>query len=267
MDTSPDNRSHGAPVWTETPLAQLLLAQAAGATATFAATCALSAGTGVQVPLFWVLATGGLLAAWIGGRLRLAYWWIPVQINLAPAAALVSMLAVPPWFFLTAFGLLGLVYWNAARGRVPFYLTNRTTFAAIAELIPVGPGHRFLDVGHGIGGILLYLSVQRPDLQLTGIESAPLPFLVSLLQSRPGKYPNLAIRYGDFWNLDFAEFDVIYAFLSPAPMPALYEKVRREMKPGALFISNSFTVPEAAPDVTLTLGDRRRTRLHIWKMP
>jgi len=187
-------------------------------------------------------------------------------MNLAPAAALASMLAVSPWLFLVAFGLLGLIYWNAPLGQVPFYLTNRTTFTAIAELIPSGPGHRFLDVGHGIGGILLYLSAQRPDLQLTGIESAPLPFLVSLLQARPGKYPNLAIRYGDFWKLDFAEFDIIYAYLSPAPMPALYEKVRREMKPGALLISNSFTVPEEAPNETLTLGDGRRTKLHIWKI-
>jgi hypothetical protein len=41
---------------------------------------------------------------------------------------------------------------------------------------------------------------------------------------------------------------VVYAFLSPAPMPRLWEKICAEMKPGSLFISNSFPVPGQAPD-------------------
>ena len=50
-------------------------------------------------------------------------------------------------------------------------------------------------------------------------------------------------------------------------MPALYEKVRREMKPGTCFVSNSFSVAEAPPDDTVIVGDRRRTKLHIWNIP
>ena len=49
-------------------------------------------------------------------------------------------------------------------------------------------------------------------------------------------------------------------------MPALYEKVRREMKPGTLFVSNSVTVPGAPPDDTMVLGDRLGTKLHIWNI-
>jgi hypothetical protein len=44
------------------------------------------------------------------------------------------------------------------------------------------------------------------------------------------------------------DYDVVYAFLSPAPMPRLWEKVQAEMQPGNLFISNSFPVPGATPD-------------------
>ncbi|MBT7232228.1 MAG: hypothetical protein HN861_04265, partial [Rhodospirillaceae bacterium] len=72
--------------------------------------------------------------------------------------------------------------------------------------------------------------------------------------------------YGDFWKLDFGDYDMVYAFLSPEPMPALYDKVRREMKPGTMFVSNSFAVPGVPPDETIVLDDRRKTKLHIWKI-
>ena len=78
--------------------------------------------------------------------------------------------------------------------------------------------------------------------------------------------PNSEIRFLNFWNLDLAPFDVVYGFLSPAPMTRLYDKAKAEMKPGSLFISNSFTVPSRAADQIVELDDRRRTRLHIWRM-
>jgi hypothetical protein len=199
LNASSNKQNRGAPGWAGTPLARVLLTQAIGAAIAFAAAFSLSAGAGSQVPLFAVLAVAGVIAAWLGNKMRLARWWIPVQMNLAPAAALVSLAAVPPWLFLAAFILLGLVYWNSARNRVPLYLTNRTTFDAIAKLIPDAPGQRFLDVGHGIGGILIDLSAKRPGVQLTGIESAPLPFLLSWLRARLGSCTNLTLRYGDFW--------------------------------------------------------------------
>jgi len=266
LNASSDTQNRGAPGWAGTPLARVLLTQAIGAAIAFAAAFALSAWAGASLPLFAVLVATGVIAAWLGGKMRLARWWIPVQMNLGPAAALVSLAAVPPWLFLAAFILLGLVYWNSARNRVPLYLTNRTTFDAIAQLIPATLGARFLDVGHGIGGILIYLAPRCAGVQLTGIESAPLPFMLSWLRAPLNKYPNLTLRYGDFWKLDFGDYDMVYAFLSPEPMPALYDKVRREMKPGTMFVSNSFAVPGVPPDKTIVLDDRRKTKLHIWKI-
>ena len=213
LNASSDTQNRGAPGWAGTPFARVLLAQAIAAAIAFAAAFALTAWAGGQAPLFAVLAASGVIAAWLGNKMRLARWWIPVQMNLAPAAALVSLAAVPPWLFLAAFILLGLVYWNSARGRVPLYLTNRTTFDAINRLMPATPGARFLDVGHGIGGILIYLAARRAEVQLTGIESAPLPFLYSWLRARLGNCPNLTLRYGDFWKLDFGNYDFVYAFL------------------------------------------------------
>jgi hypothetical protein len=267
VNASTDSRDKGAPSWAGTPLVRVVLSQAIGAAVALGAAFAGTAATGIAVPLFAVLVAMGVVAAWIGTKLRLARWWIPVQMALPPAAALVSLVAIPAWLYLTAFVLLGLVYWNSARNRVPLYLTNRATWEAIAKLIPDGPGRRFLDIGHGIGGVLFFLSHRRPDAELTGIESAPLLFIISRLRARLKKAGNIDFRYGDFWKLDLSGYDVVYAFLSTAPMAALFEKAQREMKPGALFISNSFAVPGTAPTDTVMVNDRRKTKLYVWRIP
>jgi len=96
------------------------------------------------------------------------------------------------------------------------------------------------------------------------VESAPAPFLVSWL--RLMHKPNARVRFGDMWREDLARYDVIYAFLSPSPMPDLWRKAQAEMRPGSLLISNSFEIPDITPARTLMLDDSRNTRLLIWRM-
>ncbi|MDP2870146.1 MAG: hypothetical protein Q8O08_15090, partial [Methyloversatilis sp.] len=38
-----------------------------------------------------------------------------------------------------------------------------------------------------------------------------------------------------------------------------------EMAPGTLFVSNSFTVPDIAPAAVIAVGDRRATRLYLYR--
>ena len=49
-------------------------------------------------------------------------------------------------------------------------------------------------------------------------------------------------------------------------MERLFAKARKEMKPGSLFISNSFTVPGQNPQDLRELTDRRGTKLLIWQI-
>jgi hypothetical protein len=38
------------------------------------------------------------------------------------------------------------------------------------------------------------------------------------------------------------------------------------MRPGSLFISNTFAVPEHPPQETLTVEDLHRSTLYLWRM-
>jgi SAM-dependent methyltransferase len=197
------------------------------------------------------------LSAWLG----LPRWWWPLQALCLPAALALLWLELPSWVYLLVFLLLLLVYWNAGGDRVPLYLSSRATWEAVDELLPTGP-FAFVDLGCGLGGLLAYLAGRRPEGRFCGVESAPLPFLASWLRLR-GR-PNCRVRRADLWQVKLAEFSGVACFLSPEPMAELWLKARAELRPGALFISNSFAVPGVAPDQTIEAGGRQR--LLVWRM-
>jgi len=130
----------------------------------FAGALSAAALTGETIHPLITLLVQGIVAAVIGHRLSLAKWWVPVQIILPPAPLIATAWQVLPWIFLLVFVALSLVYWNTVRNQVPLYLTTRTTWVALAELLPEEKGGQFIDIGCGIGGALLYLARQRPSL-------------------------------------------------------------------------------------------------------
>jgi len=222
--------------------------------------------TGTVPPFMALLVLQGVLAA-VGGLFAgLSKWWIPVQAVLPAAAATSLRLQVPAYVWLILFVLVALVYWNSARGGVPLYLSNRRTWTELKAIVAGRKGMRFVDLGAGLGGTTLHLARSMPEASFVAIESAPIPFALAWIRAKMAGLKNLEVHYGDFWNAGLGEFDVAYAFLSPLPMAKLYEKVRSEMPAGGLFISNSFTVPDVEADEIRTLDDRRRTRLHIWRL-
>jgi hypothetical protein len=66
--------------------------------------------------------------------------------------------------------------------------------------------------------------------------------------------------------MDLSQHDVVYAYLSPVPMALLWRKVRKEMHPGSILISNSFVVPGIEPEITLKLGDFGGSTLYLWRI-
>jgi len=110
---------------------------------------------------------------------------------------------------------------------------------------------------------LLRLARRYPSAHFVGVETAPLTFGLCWLRCLFQR--NCRVRFRSFWREPLAGYDVVYCFLSPAPMPALWDKARVEMNPGALLISNSFEVPDVEPQEILAIDDWRHSRLLIWR--
>lgn len=204
------------------------------------------------------------IAATAGALLGLPWWWIPINLGFAPAAAAAAALQVPPVAFLAAFVTLLMVYWTTYRTRVPLYLSGKPACRELSQLLPRDRPFRFLDAGCGIGTTLAWLSPRHLSGCFDGVEIAPLPAAIGWLRARlsGGLF---SVRRADLWLLPFSGYDVVYAFLSPVPMNALWRKARAEMKPGSLFVSNTFLPDGPAPDFSIALPGRGRA-LHAWRL-
>lgn len=214
--------------------------------------------------LFWAgLVLQCLAAALLTRTLGLPVWWVWIGL-LFPAAVSLSLNAgeLPAWPFGIAFVVLYLFFSNTARERVPLYLTNRPTSEALLSLMLQRNARRFIDLGSGLGGVVR--SLDGEGRHASGVESAPMVWLISVLLSKLKRRGHILRQ--DIWSADISDEDIVYVFLSPEPMPALYAKARREMKPGSLLVSNSFAVPGVTPDETWELSDRRKTRLYLYEM-
>lgn len=209
------------------------------------------------------LITMGVVSAVLGYLAGMPRWWLPINLLFVPLLALVYFMTLPPWAFLLLFALLLAVYWPVLRNRVPLYLTGQRAGEALLALMPSRNGLRFIDLGAGTGRLLAWLASARSDNDYAGIESAPLPWLAGWLTIRsvPGR---LSWRWGDFWAEPLAGYDVIYAYLSPAPMPRLLEKLRAEMRPDACFISNTFPLPGITPVEAREIGDVHGSTLYVY---
>ncbi len=221
---------------------------------------------GIQLPplLFGLLC--GTLAATLSRFAGLARWWLFIQFAFAPALVLVSALNIPPIFFLVAFLIMLVVYWSTFHTQVPLYFSSKKVWKALETKLPASQPFTFVDLGSGIGGVLAYLARTHPQGQYLGIETAPLPFLWSLLRIKLCGYRNCTVRRDSFWDSDLSQFDVVFAYLSPVPMDDLWKKVRREMRPDSQFISNTFSVPDHPPQETITVDDLHRSTLYVWHM-
>lgn len=206
-------------------------------------------------------AAQGVAALLLSLRRRLPWWWQAINAAFFPLVGLALHLSIHPAWYLAAFAALALTSLGSLRTRVPLYLSSGAAVDEVLRRLPDRAGLRVIDLGCGLGGWLVGLRRRRPDLQVTGIEMAPLNWLVSRLRLA-GRG---AVRLGSIWDADLSGYDVVYAYLSPAAMPRLWDKVRQEMRPGSLFISNSFGVPGAKPDEVVELNDLSRAKLLIWR--
>jgi len=218
---------------------------------------------GWLAPEPWPLAFAqGAAACAAAIALRTARWWWPVHLFFGPLVVGALRLGLPSWAYLAAFVALALVYGSSYRTQVPLFLTNRRTAAAVAALLP--PRRlSILDIGSGTGAVLRPLARARPDCRLRGIESSWAPHWIACWRSRG--MPNLAFERGDFFAAPWSQYDVVYAFLSPVPMPRVWAKAVAEMKPGSLLVSNSFPVPGIEPAQVVDVDDRRATRLYCYR--
>lgn len=246
------------------PALRALLIQAAAFPLTLAFIY-LAARAGLRADYWHVALAQGAIAAGLTWWRGLASWWRAIQFAFPLALLAASHLAVPPAAFLLVFLFLLLLYWSTYRTQVPYYPSGRRVWDAVDAALPQGKSVRVIDVGCGLGGLVLHLQRRRPDARIEGIELAPLPWLVCRLRAALARGPARQARFmrGDYEALDFGDYDAVFAYLSPAVTAALWRKAAREMRPGSTLFSYEFAIIGQTPS-RIVHPYKDGPALHIW---
>ena len=214
----------------------------------------------------WQMAVAqGGIAAVLSYAARQPIWWPLLHFGFSPLILLALRVNIPPWVYLAAFLVLVLFYWSSFRTRVPLYLSDHKAWQALMPFLPPTQAFRFIDLGSGFGGVPLYLAPRFPHGHFYGTEIAPAPWLISRLRVAFTRRRVTFLRR-DYSHIDLADYDVVFAFLSPAVMPELWDQALTQMREGSLFVSLSFTVGSRQPDHVVTLAKGARHTLYAWRM-
>ena len=157
-------------------------------------------------------------------------------------------------FLLIMVFLMSLV-WTASRG-APWVPTSREVIDTMLEMAEVRPGEVVYDLGCGDGRVLIR-TAGRFGARAVGVELDISRYLWSAAAVTVHRlWRRVRLVRADLFSVDLGEADVVFAFLLQNTNDRLKDKLRRELRPGARIISNTFTfsgLPLEAVDEQLHL--------------
>lgn len=197
---------------------------------------------------------------------RLPGWQKFAHGLFVPAVVLLQQLGLPAWVYLSGLLLTLALGRNALTERVPLYRSAHEVAEKLAAYLPQDA--RVLEAGCGDGRLAMQLATLRPDLHILALENAWGSWLMACLRWHLARRPaRLEFGCRSFWKEHWGRHDVVYAFLSPAPMPRVWQKFLTEGAPASVLVSNTFTVPDVQPDSRIPLGGPLQKELLIWCHP
>lgn len=107
----------------------------------------------------------------------------------------------------------------------------------------------FFDLGSGRGVFSIRIKKFFPGFKVYGFDRSP--FKISLSRIRAFLFgQKITFIRKNIFNVDFSDADIVYIYTWQTTMNKLKEKLEKELKPGALVITSTFTVPGWEPILT-----------------
>lgn len=220
--------------------------------------------TDLTFSVFTLVLMQALLAAILSYLAGMDSWWRWIHLGFPIAAWGMSQWHVPNELYLTGFIISLSLFWTTFRTQVPFFPSRPIVWEQVAKIIRQTKPIRLIDIGSGLGDMSMYIAKIRPDSHIEGIEIAPLPWIISFIRAKFHR-SSAVFKLGDYTALDFANYDVIFAYLSPAAMLTLWEKASQELLPGSMLISLEFEIPGIEPTMRIA-GNNSSPDIYVWKI-
>lgn len=212
--------------------------------------------SGTAPPLLVLILLQGVCAYGLSIAVNMARWWRYIQLFFPWSIWLALQWDIPAHYFFLGFAVFAALFWSVFLTQVPFYPSRPAVWSAVAQLLP-NQTIRILEIGSGLGNFAIHMAQSRPESRVEGIEIAPLPWFISICQAWV-RQSKVRFQLGNYERVHFSEYDLIFAYLSPAAMPELWEKAIKEMAPNSLLISHEFPVPGVKETQQIILKQENR---------
>ena len=220
--------------------------------------------TALSISIIDIVIMQSLLAATFSYFINMAVWWRWIHLCFPITALAMMHWQLPNTFYLAGFVITLSLFWTTFRSQVPFFPSRPSVWKEVSQLMPKDKKIRLIDIGSGLGDMSMYIAKVRPDSLVEGIEIAPLPWLISVVRARFNS-PKARFKLGDYRALNFKDYDIIFAYLSPAAMLALWAKATKEMKTGSLLISLEFEIPGVSPSMKIAANENSPS-MYVWRI-
>ncbi len=116
------------------------------------------------------------------------------------------------------------------------------------------------ELGCGDGRFLRALAKNK-KIKAVGIENFILPYALAAFFNIFVKN-KIKLIYKDFFKIDLSQADYVFCYLMPRSMDILEEKLGRELKPGAVIISNTFRFKSWPLEKEIFLDEAKKAGLN-----
>ncbi|MBU6142229.1 class I SAM-dependent methyltransferase [Patescibacteria group bacterium] len=144
--------------------------------------------------------------------------------------------------------LLAATYRIRKRG-TPFYPTPARAIHGALQRAGLKPGDRFYDLGAGTGRVLI-AAEREFGARAVGYELSPLFYVIAKMNLWLHR-SQAELRFGNFFNADLRDADIVFCFLVGRVMQRVEEKVQVDLKPNARVLVYAFPFPGLEPRETI----------------
>jgi len=126
-----------------------------------------------------------------------------------------------------------------------------TSKRAIRALVKIISQHKpdansFYDLGCGQGTLVLVIKRKLPRLAVYGIDNSRIRIFFAKLKSAFFR-KKISFKKQDIFQTDLSNADIIYTYLWYDLMPPLERKLQKELRQGAIVITNTSNFPNWKP--------------------
>jgi len=165
-----------------------------------------------------------------------------------------------------ALGVIALILGYTLVTGAPPTPTSPKVKAAMLSLLPEDVEGAIFELGSGWGTLAFPLARRYPRTRVAAYELSPVPWAFARARHMLTSLPNLEILRADYHTAPLGEAGLVVVYIHRPAMVKLKAKLEAELRPGAVVLSNFFSIPGWTPQKETTAGDLYRSKVFLYRV-